>query len=96
MKLFEYMACKTVVLASNHGQMKELFSDGVDAYLCDNSPQDILMKILQIERERNDAESVARAGWLRIKEDFNWELNAKRTVDVFFELLAGKKSNGKY
>src|SRR5690606_12396519 len=88
MKLFEYMACMTPVLTSNHGQMCELFSDKKDAYLCNNKPSEILRKIIDIRNDRVGANAVAIAGWQRIQSEFNWSQNAKKTVDLFCALLA--------
>lgn len=88
MKLFEYMACMRPVVTSNHGQMKEIIRDGVDGILCENSPKDILSKLVFLRDNPEQASSIGWQAWKRIQSDFNWRRNVTETLQVFKRALA--------
>jgi len=83
LKMFEYMACMRPVVASNHGQMREIIRDGEDGLLCENDPPDILRKLLYLRDHPERAASIGRQGWKRIQSDFNWPRNVTETLRVF-------------
>ena len=83
MKLFEYMACMAPSLSSNHDQMEDIISNGVDGLLCENTPEDILEKILFIKMNPEQAKSIARYGWERIQSELNWQHNVDETLKCF-------------
>jgi len=92
MKLFEYMACGTAVVTSRLGQMKELLRDGEDALLCDNHPEDILNKLMQLQARPERASQLGMAGWQRIQQELNWPENARRTAGLLQSLLDRQSS----
>ncbi len=92
MKLFEYMSCMRPVITSNLGQMQEIINDHVDGVLCENTPQDILKKILYLKEHNQEAGEIARKGWERTKSEFNWESNTQKTLDFFREIIIYKQS----
>ena len=83
MKLFEYMACMTPSLASNHGQMREIINDGIDGILCENNADAILQKILFLKNNPDKAKEIGLNSWLRIQNDLNWENNVIKTINCF-------------
>ena len=87
MKLFEYMACMAPSLSSNHGQMKDIITNGVDGLLCENTPEDILKKILFIKNNPEQANSIGRNGWERVQSEFNWQHNVDETLKCFEKSL---------
>jgi glycosyltransferase involved in cell wall biosynthesis len=87
MKMFEYMACMRPVVASNHGQMKEIISDGVDGILCENNTTEILAKLIYLRDHPEDAARIGEQGWNRIQSEFNWPRNVAKTLQVFEQLL---------
>lgn len=86
-KLFEYMACMTPVITSQHGQMQEIFDDQVDVFLTENDPQKILEKIIFVKNHPEQAKEVGYNGWKRIQSELNWQYVASRTQEIFINLL---------
>lgn len=92
MKLYEYMACMTASLSSNHGQMKEVITHEVDGLLCSNDAEDILQSILKLQADEPLRKSIAENGWLRVQTELNWKQNAGTSL-ALFEELAGKEQS---
>ena len=90
MKMFEYMACMRPVVASSHGQMKELLADTGAGLLCDNHPVDVLEKIGYLRDHPAEAERMGTAGWDSVHQTYNWRRNARETAALFEELLAAR------
>ncbi len=91
MKLFEYMACMRPVVTSNHGQMRDVIDDGVNGFLCNNDPKDILEKILMLKDDPALAAMLGRNAWECVQQEFNWQANVKKTLALFEDNLT--KSN---
>jgi glycosyltransferase involved in cell wall biosynthesis len=87
LKMFEYMACKRPVVASNQGQMREIIHDGVDGLLCENNAKEILGKLLFLRDHPERAASIGEHGWNRIQSEFNWPRNVAMTLEVFERVL---------
>ena len=92
MKMFEYMACSTPVLASDLGQMKELLSDGYDALLCANDPEKILEKIIFARDNPAQLKKIAESGRSRVQSELSWANNVKVTIGKFSSLTSAKAS----
>jgi glycosyltransferase involved in cell wall biosynthesis len=71
------------VVASNHGQMREIIDDGENGLLCVNDPRDILDKLLYLRDHPEEAASIGRAGWECIQSEFNWQRNVTQTLQIF-------------
>lgn len=91
MKLFEYMACGTASLVSDHGQMNDLIADGENGYLTSNEPSAILAKIVQIKNAGDARIRVGDAGYDLIQSQMNWLSVVDKTLGVFSEAIAAKK-----
>ena len=85
MKMFEYMGCMRPVVASNHGQMRELLANGEGGVLCENQPEDVLHKICYLRDHPEVAATIGRAGWRRVHDEHNWVHNAEVTVGLIDE-----------
>ena len=92
MKLFEYMACMRPIVASNHGQMKDIIHDGKDGLLCRNDPRDILDKLIYLKENTTAAATIGRKGWDRIQSEFSWENNIQTTLKLFQSLVSDTPS----
>lgn len=91
MKLFEYLACKRPVIASNHGQMQALFENSEAVYLVKNDPLEILKKIDWLEKNPGQAALSGDAGWRLVNESLNWHGNATRSVTFFIDCMKERK-----
>ena len=94
MKLFEYMACGTLVLASDIGQMSELIVDGENGLLCESKPESIFNKILFARNNELQKEKMAYAGWKLVNEELNWVRNVEHTI-ALFNAVGGQRSEPK-
>lgn len=92
MKLFEYMSCQVPVVASDHGQMGELFSDGHDLLLTVNTPEAILRRLLFVRDNPCLAATIARNGWQRIRSELNWQSNVDKTLQLFSSLTVRERA----
>tara|TARA_R110002049_G_scaffold239433_2_gene412638 strand:- start:9653 stop:10843 length:1191 start_codon:yes stop_codon:yes gene_type:complete len=90
MKLFEYMACGTLVLASNIGQMSELIQDGVNGLLCESEPESIFNKIMLAHNHPREKEEMAFEGWKLVNEELNWVRNVEHTIELFNSVTSQK------
>ena len=90
MKLFEYMACGTASLVSDHGQMNDLIADGKNGYLTSNEPSAILEKIIQIKSSGDERFRVGDAGYDLIQSQMNWLAVVDKTLMAFSEAIATK------
>ncbi|WAL99329.1 glycogen synthase [Streptomyces sp. Je 1-369] len=90
----EAMACGTAVVASGVGGIPEVVSDGTTGLLVpyrESRPDDfehdlgLLMNRLATDPERSGA--MGRAGRHRVLREFGWDAVARRTVEVYEEIL---------
>jgi glycosyltransferase involved in cell wall biosynthesis len=90
-KLFEYMASGTCVVASRMGQIAEVIHDGIDGLLC--LPGDADDLAVQIDRARRSpalrAELAARAR-TKVLDRYTWRHTAKALVDCVGTVLRGR------
>lgn len=86
-KLFEYMAFMVPVLTSNHGQMRDIIQNRSNGLLCNNTPHDILDKLIYLKDNPQKAQQIGENGWKNIQSDFNWEQNTIKTLNCFQEIL---------
>ncbi|MET8690053.1 glycogen synthase [Streptomyces sp. NPDC004732] len=90
----EAMACGTAVVASRVGGIPEVVSDGTTGLLVpyrESAPADfehdlgLLLNRLATDPER--AGAMGRAGRHRVLREFGWDTVARRTVEVYEEIL---------
>lgn len=91
MKLFEYMACMRPIVTSRHGQMSQIIQHGVNGLLCDNFPQEVLLNLLLLRDNPNQAERLGRKAWLSIQSEYNWPRNVLLTLELFARQLGALK-----
>ena len=90
----EAMACETAVVASRVGGIPEVVEDGVTGTLVDLDPtdpdrfeHDLARAIDRLAMDAETAERMGRAGRARAVRDFGWDAVARRTVDLYEQLL---------
>ena len=91
LKLFEYMACGKPVIASRVGQLESVIQDGIDGLLVDNSPEDVVKKILLLRESRQRLQQMGALAREKVLQSYNWERIADATLDVFRSLPIGKR-----
>lgn len=88
MKLFDYMACQTAVVTSNHSQMKDILENGKNAILCENNAKDILDKIVYLKENSSTRREIANNAWESVQSTFNWKSNSEKTLSLFEKLIS--------
>ncbi|MDX1559709.1 MAG: glycosyltransferase family 4 protein [Marinobacter sp.] len=91
MKMFEYMACGTAVVASDRGQMAELIKHGSNGLLCSDSPDDILDQLIRLRDDPDLARRVGTAGREMIQQSRSWSDNVSASLNIFKRLLEAKE-----
>jgi len=92
LKLFEYMASGSPVIGSRMGQMARVIRDGVNGYLTDGEPADIVEKIGLCRRDREHARAMGRAARQTVLSGYTWQNAADRTDDIVRGLLRKSKA----
>ena len=92
LKLFEYMACGKPVIASRVGQLESVIQDGIDGLLVDNSPEDVVKKILFLRESRQQLPQMGALARDKVVQYYNWERIADATLDVFRSLPVGNRA----
>jgi len=90
-KLFEYMAAGTCVVASEIGQIADVIDDGVDGFLC--APGDVAALACRIRDLRASAsrrETTARRAREKALTSYTWEHAAHRVEGVVASEIAGR------
>jgi glycosyltransferase involved in cell wall biosynthesis len=86
-KLFEYMAAGLPIIASDFQNWKEIIEGNNCGYCID--PFDKKMQLEKIEFLINNpfiAQQMGRNGTIAVKEKFNWDVEAKKLVDLYLKL----------
>ncbi|MDX1559501.1 MAG: glycosyltransferase family 4 protein [Marinobacter sp.] len=91
MKMFEYMACGTAVVASDRGQMAELIEHGSNGLLCTDSPENILDQLIKLRDDPELARRLGTAGRQMIQQSRSWSDNVSATLNIFTRLLEAKE-----
>ena len=93
MKMFDYMACGTPVVASSLGQMREIVQHGRNGFLFDNTPVALRDLLLEIGSDRYDLAGIARAARLDVERTYNWQYIAKRTIEVLEAVVSSNRND---
>ncbi|MFH8791247.1 glycogen synthase [Streptomyces sp. NPDC017941] len=96
----EAMACGTAVVASRVGGIPEVVSDGTtgllapyDALRPERFEHDLAALLNQLAADPGRAAAMGSAGRQRAVREFGWDTVARRTVDVYGEVMALRKSD---
>jgi mannosylfructose-phosphate synthase len=88
MTVLEAMACGTPVVATGHGGLRHVLTNGKDSLLVDPSdPKELSAAILAVISNETLARRLREAGLALVAERFSWQSIAKRTLS-FYEACA--------
>jgi glycosyltransferase involved in cell wall biosynthesis len=84
----EAMACGTPVVASRAGALPEVVGeDGAGLLVPPADPQALAAAIKRLLADKPLREKMGQAARRRIEERFSWEIAARKTLEVYHELL---------
>jgi starch synthase len=103
----EAMACRTAVVASATGGIKEVVVDGETGYLVpfeqnpvtsfptkpDQFARDLAAKISDLLADPQKCARFGEAGRRRVEQLFSWGAIANQTIDLYKKLIAEHRSN---
>jgi len=93
--ILEYMACSKPVVASNVGGCKELVVEGETGYIVSPRNSQVLAeKLLVLLKDEQLRQRMGALGRKRVVENFTSDVMAKKTEDLFLELLRKKMKKG--
>lgn len=92
LKLFEYMAVGSAVIAPDKRNLREILTDGTDALLFDADDPDAFGRAIAQVAENADLRLRLGTGAAQTIEDkgLTWDRNAERVEALFEELLAAR------
>ena len=91
LKLFEYMACGSAVVAANLGQIAEVVDDGVTGLLYPAGDLDELVdRCAKILSDSSLLQALGANAAKKILENFTWDKNAARVIEI--AKISGDKS----
>lgn len=87
--VLEALACEVPVVATNVGGIPEIMIDGETGYLVPSkNPIEISRKINKLLENKSQRENMGKLGRKSIiQRGLTWESHAKKTVDIYSELL---------
>ncbi len=87
-KLFEYMAAGSCVVASRLGQIKQIIDDGRTGLLSEpGNPDDLFAKLDQVRTQRNLCRNMALAALQDVRDRHTWTATATRTLRIVSEVM---------
>ena len=90
----EAMACRTPVVGTSVGGIPDIIDDGINGFLVpEKNPIAIAEKITYLLKNSDGARRMAHAGREKVEMIFNWDVNVKKTIEIY-ELLLSSKSDG--
>jgi glycosyltransferase involved in cell wall biosynthesis len=82
--LLEALASGTPCIASRVGGIVDIVEDGVNGFLTKpGNSGELAQKILLLLRDENLRLSMGKAGRKKVATHYTWDINAKRTEDVY-------------
>jgi teichuronic acid biosynthesis glycosyltransferase TuaC len=87
--VLEALACEVPVVATDVGGIPELMVDGETGYLVPaKNPEELSIKINKLLEDKIQRENMGKLGRKSIiQRGLTWEAHAKKTVDIYSELL---------
>ncbi len=82
LKLFDYMASKKPVIASDMGQISTIINDGVNGLLVDSNIDSIVSKIIDLKTNSQKREYLSNNAHKDIINYYNWDRVAEQTEAV--------------
>jgi glycosyltransferase involved in cell wall biosynthesis len=79
LKLFDYMASKKPVIASDMGQISTVIRDGINGLLTDNSIDSIINKIIDLKTNMQKREVLGKSALEDVIKYYNWDRVAEQT-----------------
>lgn len=82
--LLEANACRKPVIGSRVGGIPDVIKDGVNGLLVEpKNPRDLAEKIIKLAQNSESREQMGNNGRHIVEENFNWEVIAKRIIDIY-------------
>jgi glycosyltransferase involved in cell wall biosynthesis len=86
LKIFDYMASKKPVIASDMGQISTVINNGVNGLLVDNNINSIINKILELKTNQQKREDLGKNAREDIIRYYNWDRVAEQTESVLLNV----------
>ena len=91
-KLFEYMAAGTCVIASRLGQVRDVIEHEVNGLLCQpGDPHDLHQTLRRVRQSADARRNLSSRALQTVRERFTWTRAADTTSHVIREVLAARK-----
>ena len=91
LKLFEYMAARRPIVASDLSSIREILTDGVNAVLVEpDNPEALAVGIRRVLDNSEWAEQLAARAYEDVKQ-YTWEKRARRILDRLETVLASRE-----
>lgn len=88
LKLYEYMACEKPVVVGNIDGNKDVVIDLNAGFVVDpRNSKEMATSIIRLLKDKNFGNQLGKNGRKGVIEKYSWEKVAKRTVEVFEEVL---------
>ena len=88
LKLFDYMASKKPVIASDMGQISTIINDGVNGLLVDSNIDSIVSKIIDLKTNSQKREYLSNNAHKDIINYYNWDRVAEQTEAVLLDICS--------
>lgn len=87
-KLFEYMAAGTCVVASKLGQIQQVIKDGVNGVLCKPDDAESLLHALRTAQHAcRESRQMGEAAQVAVRNNYTWSHAARKTEEIVFHCL---------
>ena len=87
LKPLEAMAYKKLVLVSDVGGMKELVKNEFNGIVFNSDSYKEIKNVIIDVINRNDLDKIIENGYMYIKEEKSWKINAKKYYSIYENLI---------
>jgi glycosyltransferase involved in cell wall biosynthesis len=88
MSLVEAMACRTPVVATSVGGMREIVDDDVGRLVDPADPVALAVAIVELLATPDVRRRMGQAGRARVERTFSWDVVARRTLHFYTQVVA--------